>query len=290
MTKIVIGMDESETAAHALRWATREGQLRQQGVTAVLAWGLLNQHHPDRSQAFDPHYDESAARHALHAYVTEALGEDAAAGVRLRPVNDLPDRALVRASHDASLLVLGGRGLSGFRGMVLGAVAYHALHRAACPVAIVREPVPELVPGEVQRIVVGVDGSETSHRALQWAVEEARVRHAGLEVVHSWNAYYGGGAPYGLAVVTPEVFEEPAKDLLEHCLDGIELTGLEHPVKRSLVCSSAAQAVLAAAKGADLVVLGSRGTGGFAGLLLGSTTTQVVHHAECPVVVIPAEH
>lgn len=289
MTSIVIGVDGSETSAHALRWATREGHLRHQGVTAILAWGLMNQRHPDRSQAFDPDYDVDDARRTLRTYVSDAVGPEAADQITLLPRNDLPDRALIEASKDASLLVLGGRGLGGFRGMLLGAVTYHCLHHAACPVAIVHAPVEEPEAGQTERIVVGVDGSATAHRALLWAVEEARLRQASLEIVHSWHAYYGGGGAYGLAVVDPTLFEEPAQELLDRCLDGVDVAGLIAPPKRTLVCDAAAHALLTASKEAHLLVTGSRGIGGFAGLLVGSTTSQVVHHATCPVVVIPTD-
>lgn len=284
---IVIGIDGSDTAAHALRWATREGQLRHENVTAILAWGLLNQRHPDRLRAFNRDYGVEDARTALRAYVTDAVGAEAAEHITLLPRNDLPDRALIAASQDASLLVLGGRGLGGFTGMLLGAVTYHCLHHAACPIAIVREPVPEAAPERSERIVVGIDGSDSAHAALLWAVEEARVRNATLDIVHSWHVYYGGGGAYGLAVVDPTLFEAPARRTLDGCLDGVDVSGLDVEPRRTLVCDAAAHALLTASEGADLVVMGSRGIGGFAGLLIGSTTTQVVHHAQCPVVVIP---
>lgn len=287
MKNIVIGIDGSETSANALRWATREAQLHHQSVTAILAWGLLTQQHADRSNAFNPHYNGQDALETLRSYVTDAVGPEAAEHVRLQPINDLPHRALIHASTDAALLVLGGRGLGGFKGMLLGAVSYQCLHHAACPIAIVREPVPEPSPGEPERIVVGIDGSASAHRALEWAVAEAQVRNATLEIVHSWQAYYGGGGAYGLAVVDPSLFEEPAQKVLDSCLDSIDVSGLSAPPKRTLVCDSAAHALLTSAKDADLLVTGSRGTGGFAGLLVGSTTNHVVHHAECPVVVIP---
>jgi nucleotide-binding universal stress UspA family protein len=288
MTNIVIGIDGSETSAHALRWATREGQLRQEGITAVLAWGLLDQHHPDHSSTFNPNYGVKDAQTALHSYVTAAVGAEAAEDIVLAAMNDLPHRALIDASGDASLLVLGGRGLGGFKGMLLGAVSYHCLHYAACPIAVVREPSSTLSAGP-EKVVVGIDGSESAHRALLWAVDEARFRGASLEIVHSWNVYYGGGGAYGMSVVDPNVFEEPAQKLLDACLDGVDVTGLVQPPQRTLVCDSPAHALLTASAGADLLVAGSRGIGGFPGLLVGSTTNQVVHHADCPVVVIPTE-
>ena len=137
------------------------------------------------------------------------------------------------------------------------------------------------------RIVVGVDGSEPSHRALEWAVEEARLRHANLEVVHAWTYSPLGTSPYHPTMLDPSVMERIAHDLLDGSMATVDTTGVE--VTKSLVCDGAAAALVEEGKGADLLVVGSRGRGGFAGLLLGSVSQQVVHHARCPVVIIPAE-
>ena len=135
------------------------------------------------------------------------------------------------------------------------------------------------------RIVVGVDGSEGAHLALDWAYAEAALRHATLEVVHAWNfPYYGAIAPS--AYVDPQLVKDAAQALLDQLVD--EYTGRSDVVVSGrLVEGPAAAALCAEAKGADLLVVGSRGRGGFTGLLLGSVGQQVTHHAPCPVVVIP---
>ena len=141
----------------------------------------------------------------------------------------------------------------------------------------------------MERIVVGIDGSETARRSLQWAAGEARLRRAALEVVHAWSMPYLLGLPYTSANVDPAWIEDAARSTLDAAVDSLDMTGLAQPVERILVAGGAASAILEAAKGADLVVVGSRGLGGFSGLLLGSVSHQVVHHANCPVVVIPHE-
>jgi nucleotide-binding universal stress UspA family protein len=138
-----------------------------------------------------------------------------------------------------------------------------------------------------QRVVVGVDGSEGSRRALQWAASEARQRHAVLEVVHAWHIPYVGGYPYAAGTLDWGVIEAGAKTVLEREIASVAPAGLAGPVKGILCGDAAAQAIVTVSKGADLVVVGSRGHGGFAGLLLGSVSQQVVHHAGCPVVVVP---
>jgi nucleotide-binding universal stress UspA family protein len=138
------------------------------------------------------------------------------------------------------------------------------------------------------RIVVGIDGSESSRQALQWAIDEGRHHGSYVEAVHAWHdVYVGGGTPYSVAVLDPQLYHDAAEALVRDVVDAADESGLAAPVRRSVVHGAPASALLEAAKGADLIVVGSRGRGGFAGLLLGSVSHQVVHHATCPVVVIP---
>ena len=140
----------------------------------------------------------------------------------------------------------------------------------------------------MERIVVGVDGSETAIAALRWAVDEARSQGAELEVVHAWHdPYIGPGLPFAPGTIDPSCYEEVGERVLDAVLERVDTTGLATPLRRVLVHGPAPQMVIEAAKGADLLVLGSRGRGGFAGLLLGSVSQQVIHHAPCPVVVVP---
>jgi nucleotide-binding universal stress UspA family protein len=150
-----------------------------------------------------------------------------------------------------------------------------------------------LLPEEenlVERIVVGIDGSETSQRALRWALDEGRRRQAVVEVVHAWHASYTAAYAYGYGMppIDPQIDEDTARQTIDRAVDAEDCTGLPTPVDRITRCESAAQLILGTAKGADLVVVGSRGHGGFAGLLLGSVSQQVAHHASCPVVIVPA--
>jgi len=142
----------------------------------------------------------------------------------------------------------------------------------------------------MQRIIVGVDGSENSRRALVWAIDEARVRNACLDVVHAWEPplVVGFGAlPSGGATLEGSSYEERATLLLDLMIAGASNEELSFPIDAIAVHGSAASALIKTAKGADLIVVGSRGRGGFAGLLLGSVSQQVVQHAPCPAVVVP---
>jgi nucleotide-binding universal stress UspA family protein len=143
----------------------------------------------------------------------------------------------------------------------------------------------------MQRIVVGVDGSENSRRALDWALEEARLRQAHVEVVHAWDAPFVvgfGTAPVGGTASVPAAYEEEAQRVLDEMTAATDTRDLAFPIEKIVVRGSAAWALLDVAKGADAIVLGSRGRGGFAGLLLGSVSQQVAQHAHCPVVIVPS--
>jgi nucleotide-binding universal stress UspA family protein len=133
---IVVGVDGSDSAAAALRWAIREGELRRSPVVALSAWDLLHQV-PLEGLAFDPQYDETNARAALDDAVDKATG-GVAKEVERRVVCDLPARAIIDASAAASMVVVGARGRGGFLGLLLGSVSSHVAQHAACPVVIVR--------------------------------------------------------------------------------------------------------------------------------------------------------
>lgn len=281
MGSIVVGIDESAGAAEALRWAAREGERRGWPVTAVLCWGYLDQHHGASPHEFDPDYTAADAAAAAEMIVKQVLGESAK-NVEPRTMNDLATRGLLEASAGADLLVLGARGLGTFRALLLGSVSQHCLQHANVPVAIVRAGAPR--PTGRSRVVVGVDGSATARRALEWAAEEARLRHAVLEVVHAWN-------PPALAVPTMAldygIFDEAAHAIVAEALEQVDTSGLPDPVLRVIKLGSGGRVLVEQADGAELVVVGSRGLGGFKGLLLGSVSHQVALHAACPVVVIP---
>lgn len=137
------------------------------------------------------------------------------------------------------------------------------------------------------RIVVGVDGSEGSIRALAWAAEEAHLRHAELEVVHA--AGYGPWYDPDLLITQAEIdaWLTAGATVIEAALQQVPgLDGLR--IRRETPADLAARALITASKDADLLVVGSRGHGGFTGLLLGSVSNACVHHAACPVVVVRA--
>jgi len=285
MTTFVVGVDGSPEAAEAVAWADREAQLHGASLTAVLAWGLLSQFSADPAAEFDPHYDEGRARAALDAYLGRALEPTRAALVERRPVCDLPVRALLDESADADLLVVSSRGRGGFAGLLLGSVSSHLLSHTSRPLAIVRPRSERRDTGE--RIVVGFDGSPTAEAALRWAAAEASLRSATLVIVHGWHLPYATGYPFAEMTFDSSGMEQDARHVLDRAVALVAGLGLTTPVEAVLHLGDAAVGVLEAAIGADLIVTGSRGLGGFAGMLLGSVTHHLAHHVTCPLVIVP---
>jgi nucleotide-binding universal stress UspA family protein len=130
------------------------------------------------------------------------------------------------------------------------------------------------------RIVVGVDGSAASKDALRWADRQAKLTGASLEAVTAWSY----PTTYGFPVIANVDWEQGARTVLDETVD--EALGKEADLTRRVVEGHAARVLTDAAVDADLLVVGSRGHGGFTGLLLGSVSEHVVTHAPCPVVVV----
>ena len=288
MGGIVVGVDGSEHGRRALRWAQREAALHGRELTALLAWGLFDQLHADGGASFDPDYGPTDAAAALDVMIADTLGADAAGAVRQVVVCDLPARALLDAARDADLLVVGPRGRGELREVVLGSVTQTCLHHAPCPIAIVRgnDGPAAAGAGAGDRVVVGVDGSETSDRALRWALDDARARGGIVAAVHAWHVPFSMSLTAGTRDLS--AFEDAAGRLLDQVVDATAAGYRDVTVERVLVGGSPADTLLGAARDAALVVVGGRGVGGFRGLLLGSVSQQLAHHAPCPVVVVPA--
>ena len=287
MTKIIVGVDGSESSREALRWAVSEANLHGQPLEALMAWGYLDQHHvPADARHFEPDYDEADARDALARYVADALGPDASHDVELRPTCDLPARALLDAGKAAAMLVVGARGRGGFASLLLGSVSQKVLHHATCPVAVIRGGQDPDPAGSEGRIVVGVDGSPNGDAALRWAIDEGRRRGSSVDVVHAWHMPFVAPYHYVPTDIDPLTFEETGRQTLAQAIRRAKLTA-EDRVTEVCAMSGPSSLLLESAKGADLVVVGSRGLSAAKAAVLGSVSHQVTLHATCPVVVIP---
>jgi nucleotide-binding universal stress UspA family protein len=295
--RIVVGTDGSPASEPALRWAAREAADRGDSLDVVHAWRV-----PSADYAYGGLYTdlvpfEREGQDVLDRAVA-SLAELGSALPELRPllVEETAAAALLRAAWGAELLVVGSRGRGGFVGLLLGSVSQYCVSRAPCSVAVV----PSTWKADsARRIVVGVDGSEPSYGALHWAVAEAARRSARLDVVNAYD-FDRVAPPIGAMLVVDQVdLEKASRALVEEMVAGALGWGDPRPTAVETISSplGAARALIETAKGADLLVVGSRGRGSVHGLLLGSVSQQCVHHATCPVVVTrpaqqpePAEH
>lgn len=147
-------------------------------------------------------------------------------------------------------------------------------------------------------VVVGVDGSAGAREALRWALAEGRLRKSPVRAVHAWTFGYSGGSvdgypywggslgSYASLGIDLSDLHRAAEELLERALADVGDETRDVEIERQVVQGTPAEVLIAAATPDDLLVVGSRGHGGFASLLLGSVSQQVVHHAPCPVVVV----
>ncbi len=281
---ILVGADGSECSVDAVRVAATEAALRRRKLRIVHAfiWPTVRVAVPPG--AIRPSVGE--LRHAAERLLTAAADEAHKAApdvpVETAVVVGAAVPVLLRESQHAELLVLGDRGLGGFGSLVLGSVAVHCVAHAACPVLVVRGERHADGP-----VVVGVDGSATSADALQYAAEEAERRNAELVVVHAWLRPVSSGAGDMLPLVyDPSSLEEEGRTVLNEALAG---TVKHHPgldPRAELLHGAAGELLAERSRQAQLLAVGARGRGAFAGLLLGSVSQYVIHHAACPVLVV----
>lgn len=286
---IVVGVDSSPEAVRALEWA-RHIARPDDSIVVVRAWEIPVLVTTWAPEAVYPYDFEQLAKEAVEE--TAAMFDDDRITTVLRQGH--PGRVIVEeAGDDADLIVVGHRGDSRVS-LVLGSTANYVLHHAVCPVAVVRGEHDAGVG--IRRVVVGVDAhdlgddaddstdSNESVRALQWAYGLDGVDE--IEVVHGWF----------IAPIVIGMFATPAVDVAEMDEASAEVIGrvIEAAgpapygvsVVPKVVRDPGGRALVKASHAADLVVVGSRGRGGFAGLLLGSTSAEVAAHSATTVVVV----
>ena len=267
---LVVGVDGSGSAKLAERWAVREaaGTDLVVRLVHVVRWPADTTTLVGRATGEDPYGLRRAGERLLAEACdrVHALAPDLPVTTRL--VDGDPAAELVGQSGDAALLVVGQRGLGGFAGLVRGSVSTHLTAHARCPVLVVPRKAP--AGGDATgTVVVGVDDSPAAREALARAATEASWRKLPLTVLHAG---------------------EPAADArwLDGAVAGCRDTWPDVAVTPRIVAGRPAELLLAAATAGDLLVVGSRGRDGVRGLLLGSTSQEVLHHPPCPVLVVRA--
>ncbi|TCP47897.1 nucleotide-binding universal stress UspA family protein [Tamaricihabitans halophyticus] len=277
---IVVGVDGSRSAVSAVRWAADAARLRDAPLAIVHCYTVPTAGYPDFVTTL--HELREGIRARGEQWLAEATTTAREVGPNLRVHTELreaqPVPLLLAMAHDAQLVVLGSHGLGGFTGMLLGSTAQALAAHGNTPVAVIRHELVSTPPAPGP-IVVGLDGSPASETALGLAFEEARLRATGLTAVRVWRGPMpGGSAESGLR-------DAETRRELAHQLDGWRDKYPEVAIDQVTVRGRPAPTLLRYAEHAQLVVVGSRGRGGFRGLLLGSTSNSLLHHARCPVLV-----
>lgn len=289
---VVVGYDGSPHAGAAVDWAATEAARRGVGLHVVYAAdypGLVpgpvsaSPWLPERAVlAAQEVTDEGVARARKTAgdvEVTSATMVGSAAG------------SLVDAARNAGLLVVGTRGHGDLLGALLGSVAFSVSAHAPCPVVVVRGDGSSTC-GPGRPVVVGIDGSAPSEAALAFAARVASETSAPLVLLAAWHpaARQTWEAEYWTAI---ELGEEPrssarraAEDVVGEHSERVRRDYPDLDVRTTVVAGPAGRALADASASAGLVVVGARGRGGFAGLLLGSVSHATIHSARCPVAVV----
>jgi len=285
--RIVVGVDGSAHARQALRFALAEAALRGARVDVVGSWEVppLAATGVGMIPAFDLLRAElgDSAREVLARELADAA--DAAAGVEVEQRVTQGDAAgvLVETAAGAELLVVGSRGRGGVTGTVLGSVSRACLHHAPCPVAVVHDAGPT----ERSRIVVGIDGSPGASAALEWAYAEARLRNVGVYAVCAYDEPWGIAS---LGMSSAAAVAELRTALAAEAAGTLEAAQAAAPegvgVTGEAVQGEAGPALVSASHGSALLVVGSRGRGGFKSLLLGSVSQYCAAQAHGVVVVV----
>ncbi|MEU8344836.1 universal stress protein [Spirillospora sp. NPDC048832] len=281
ITGIVVGYDGSPNGTRALDWAADEARTRGLPLTVVHAFEVYI-----GGPVAMPMVDlRSLAQETLDGGVEHVRKQ--APDVPVQGVLECgqPAAKLIEAGKSAALIVLGPRGLGGFAGLVLGSVSAQVVAHAPCPVVIARGDRDRHPGTEPGRVVVGMDGSPASRAALEMAFAEAELHGWSVHAVVAWDSVPVDDLP---PLADETGMRKAAAARLDQLM--IPLRDL-HPgvdVQGEITVGPPREVLLAAAQDARLLVVGSRGLGGFRGLLLGSVSHALVQHAPCPIAVVHA--
>jgi nucleotide-binding universal stress UspA family protein len=287
---IVVGYDGSAPSRTAVRYAAAEARLRDAAVRVIAAFDYTWQ----GSRFGGVEVLEQAVRERVQTMVDEAIAEIRTETPDLAitgaAVLGSPGPVLVDASRTAALVIVGNRGHGGFAGLMLGSVGAHVATHGRCPVIVVRGTV-DVVPGTVDTahrpVVVGADGSQRAEHTLGVAFEEAARRGATLIAIRAYQL----PVPYGVMAMgsvpyQPEMLKAQEADALADTVRPWRDKYPDVTVETLVAQGSAARVLVDVSSSAGLMVVGSHGHGAIAGTLLGSVGLQLLHHADCPVLIV----
>lgn len=282
---IVVGVDGSSSAEEATAWAAQEAYSRRLPLLLMHAYPWAERLR--RTGEPEPEVrDEDLYRRQAHESLDRAEAQARASAPDVEVTTELVDarpiELLTARAPGAEMVVLGSRGLGGVSGLLLGSVAVGLVSHAPCPVVVVRGVVPD---GVVEApVVLGIDDSAHSDAVLAFGFDYAALHGAPLVVVRAWADAVVDPAT-ALILDGDTICEDQRLQVMERLADWRQKFP-DVDVRIQVTIDRPAHGLIEASKGARLVLVGARGRGGMAGLLLGSTSQALIHRATCPVVVV----
>jgi nucleotide-binding universal stress UspA family protein len=283
---VVVGVDGSESAQRAVRWGAREAGRRRVPLRLVTAFGWPSERYVGRREIGKNYRGPLLEQVRGDLAGAAAVAELEVPGLEIEHQLTVgyPIPVLIGEAERAQLAVIGDRGAGKIEGALAGSVAVALATHASCPVVVVRGPEREPSETVALPVVLGVDGSPTSEAAIAFAYESASVRNVSLLAVHTWLDQVFD--PALVPMLDWDSIETEERQVLSQRLAG---WGQKYPdvrVEQVVTRDRPAHSLLEQAALGQLVVVGSRGHGEFAGFVLGSVSNALLHRAPCPVAVV----
>jgi len=279
---IVVGVDGSLASDAAIRFAAHDAVLRDAPLTLLhVALPVPDWAERTRQLEIATAAEENARDVIEQARKTAvaAVGESALVDLRTEVVHSTPASTLIGASERAQLLAVGRRGMGAVGRLILGSVSDALVHHAHCPVAVIHDDA-DSAQGDAP-VLVGIDGSPASEGAIAFAFEEASRRHVHLVALHAWSDV----GVFPILGMNWRDYEARGAELLAERLAGWQEQYPDVRVERQVVCDKPAHWLIEESQHAQLVVVGSHGRGGFAGLVLGSVSSALARSITAPLIV-----
>lgn len=281
---IVVGVDGSPTSDAAVDWAARDAAMRNVALTVVhvapaLSVNWSSDPAPDELATWQASQGKQILRDAV-AIAEMATQKDGRLRIDSQLFIAVTVPTLVDLTKDAEMIVVGSRGIGAFGRTLMGSVSSGLVRHAHCPVVVIHDALRPWT-AQTSPVLVGVDGSRTSELATALAFDEASRRGVELVAVHAWSDW----GNYDIPGLNIPGLEQEAEEVLAERLAGWQERYPEVSVRRVVVCGKPAHQLVEASKDAQLVIVGSHGRGGFAGMLLGSVSSAVLQSAGAPVIV-----
>ncbi|MBY0442607.1 MAG: universal stress protein [Mycobacteriaceae bacterium] len=282
---VLICVDGSPAAEAAIAWGAREAIMRKLPITLVHAVSPVIVGWPVGQLYADiPEWQNEQAQYVIdqaHKTLSTGLAESALPEIHTEILYSSVVPALIHASKDAWMVVVGSRGAGALGRLLLGSATTGLLHHAHCPVAVIR-PAEGATGQSNAPVLLGVDGSPAAEAATALAFDEASRRGVALTALHVWSDV----GVFPLAGMDWREREEQEREVLAERLAGWQEHYPDVHVERRLHCDKPAQWLVKESEHAQLVVVGNRGRGGFTGMLLGSVSSTVAQSATVPVIVV----